>query len=119
MSVSNGEQCLVSVNIDVGVATRTYTFQYPFGVQISRSYGSAAAADTTDKVTPTVTVGGSTIKTCTVINSIATIIEDVGVDAAGSPFIPAHTPFKVVLTFAGTAANVKGVHFSLFGFAKR
>ena len=119
MSAPYGEYPIVELNIDVGVATRTYTFQRPYGIKITRSYGSAAAADGTDKVTPTVTVGGTTIKTCTVINAIGTIIEDAGVDATQSDFIPANTPFKVVLTYAGTAANVLGLQFTLMGSVKR
>lgn len=119
MATPLGEYPIAQINIDVGVATRTYTFQRPYGIKVTRSYGSAAAADTTDKVTPTVTVGGTTIKTSTVINSIDTIIEDVGVDATASDFIPANTPFKVVLTFAGTAANVLGVQYTLMGSVKR
>jgi hypothetical protein len=114
-----GEYPLVQLTIDVGAATREFTCQFPFGIKVTRSYGSADAATGTDKVTPTVTVAGSTIKTCTVIDSTDTITEDLGVDAAASDFIPANTPFKIVMTFAGTAANVKGVRFVLFGAAKR
>lgn len=119
MSAPYGEFPLVQLTVDVGAATREFTCQFPFGVKIVRSYGSADAADGTDKVTPSVVLSGTTILTATVINAADTIFENTGVDAGQSDFIPANTAFKVVLTFAGTAANVKGVRFVLMGAVKR
>lgn len=118
MTSPRGEFPLVQLFVDVGVADRLATCQFPFGIKITRSYLSCAAADATDKVTASVTVGGTTIKTSTTAIAVDTIYEDVGVTTGQSDFIPAHTPFKVLLDFAGTAANVKGTHFVLMGAVK-
>lgn len=119
MAAPYGEYPLVQIGVEVGVATREYTCQFPYGIIITRSYGSADGANGTDRFTPTVTVGGVVIKTCTTVNAADTIFEDVGVDATASPFIPANTPFKVVLTVSGTAANINGFRFVLLGSVKR
>jgi hypothetical protein len=119
MAAPYGEFPLVQITVDVGAATREFTRQFPFGIKITRSYGSADSADGTDRVTPTVTVGGTTILTSSIINAVDTIFENVGVDATQSDFIPANTPFKVVLTFAGTPGNVRGVQYVLMGAVKR
>lgn len=118
MTSPRGEFPLVQISVDVGVADRLFTRQFPFGIKITRSYLSCAAADATDKVTASVTVGAATIKTSTTAIAVDTIYEDIGVAATASDFIPANTPFKILLDFAGTAANVKGVSFVLMGAVK-
>lgn len=119
MSAAYGEFPIVQIGIDVGAATREYTRQYPFGIKITRSYGSADAASGVNTVTPTVVVDGSTIKTCTPIIAADTVYEDIGVDQGASDFIPANTPFKIVLTLAGTATSILGISFVLMGAVKR
>lgn len=119
MSAPYGEFPIVQVSVDVGAATREYTCQRPFGILLSRVYSSADAADATDKFTTSVIVGANTILTGTTVEAADTIYENVGSDAGFSPFIPANTAFKVKLTFAGTAANVKGCYVTVMGSVKR
>lgn len=119
MSTPHGEFPLVQLTVDVMAATREFTCQMPFGIRISRSYCSADAADGTDKYTMTVIVGSTTIKTATTVIAADTIYEDIGCDAGQTDFIAPDTPFKVKLTAAGTAANVKGVRVVIFGAVKR
>jgi hypothetical protein len=119
MSAPYGEYMVAQLLLDTGVTSREYTYQLPYGVKISRSYCAADAASGTDSATPLVTVAGTTIKTGTIVDTADIIREDIGVDVGQSDFIPANTPFKLTFTYVGTAANVRGLNFRLFGSVKR
>ena len=107
---------LHSFTIDVGVATRIYTFNVPQRYQIVELQSCAAAADATDKVTVSLVnvTTSDTIITGTVVNAIDTPIRVTAVDSAKSDIMSKDHKFKLTATFAGTAANVKGVHATLW-----
>jgi len=115
---STNKRCLASVCIDVGAATREYSFQLPYQAAISELIASADAADSTDKYTPSVVVKSTTVLTGAAVTAADTPVVN-AVDQGADKIIPAYTTCKIVITFAGTAANVKGINVSLWGYPKR
>jgi hypothetical protein len=112
------KKCLASVCIDVGAATREFSFQLPFQAAISELIASADAASATDKFTPSVVVNGTTVLTGADVTAADTPIVN-AVNQGADKTIPAYTTCKIVITFAGTPANVKGINVSLWGYPKR
>ena len=111
--------CIARVNIDVGVATREYTFIAPFNCQVAELHCAADASDGTDYATTTVVYGANTLVTSAAVQAADAVTVTTGVDNGQLAFIPAGATFKLVVTFSGTAANVKGVNIALWVERKR
>lgn len=107
------------VNIDVGAATREYSFIAPYTMQCVELQSSADAADGTDKYTATVKLGSVTLMTGSTVTSADAVDRKIGPDAGQTGIIGAGDTFKIVITFAGTAANVTGVNVTLWAIDKR
>jgi hypothetical protein len=110
-----GEWCLIPVSINVGAAAPTeYSFKIPFSCRAMALRSAADAADGTDKVTVSLVVGGTTVITGTVNAAADTVVSNESPDSGQVLTIAADTLCKLVLTYAGTAANVKGVNIHLW-----
>lgn len=96
---------IARVTIDVGAATREFTFRVPFPCQVVSIQSSADAADGTDKYTPSLNQGSTVLATGTVVNAADATV----VNAVDQVYLAPDIDYKLILTFAGTAANVKGV----------
>ena len=110
---------LQNVTIDVGAATRDYVFKPLRRYQIVQLDSSADAADSTDKYTASLVnaTTSDTIITGSVCAATDTIVSVTSVDSNKSDILlPGHT-YKLTITFAGTAANVKGVQINLWAKA--
>ncbi len=93
-----------------GVADSFY-FQAPnYPTRFSHMDCSVTAADSTDKVTPSLVVAGTTIATGAAAIAAPDVVQRTSaVDAGKSEIIPANAVLRIVLTFGGTAANVTGI----------
>lgn len=113
--MANNFISLCSVAIDVGAATREYAFTPPTRCELVQIDCSADAADSTDKYTVTLVQSSTTLATVTTVTSADTIYSKVGPDSGQTPYLDPGVVYKVVVTFAGTAANVKGVNIRVWG----
>jgi hypothetical protein len=107
---------ILNVTIDTGAATRIFYFKPLRRYQIIELQYSADAVDTTDKFTPVLynVTTSDTILTGAVCDTADTVFSDSTVDSNKSAILlPGHT-YRVTLTMAGTAANVKGVTCQLY-----
>lgn len=101
---------LANVTIDVGVATRVYSFKVLRRMEFVELQSACDACDATDKITWSVVnaTTSDTIITGSVVSTADTPVSVTSVDAnKSSIFLPGHT-YTLTGTFAGTAANVKG-----------
>ena len=109
------EWCLIPVTINVGAAAPTqYSFKIPFACRIMQLSSAIDAGDSTDKVTVSLSVAGTTIITGTVNDAVDTVISTTSPDSGQSFVVDANALCKLVLTYAGTAANVKGINVHLW-----
>lgn len=101
---------IARVTIDVGAATREYTFRVPFPCMVVEIHSAADAADATDKYTASLNQGATVLKTGTIV----TAADAVTVDAVDQVYLAPSIDYKLILTFAGTATNVKGVSVTVW-----
>lgn len=109
---------LASISVDVGAETREFSFTPCTRCELYCIDAAADAANSTDKYTVTLVTGSTTIATVPTVVLADTLYQKLGPDSGQSPYLDPGTVYKVVVTFAGTAASVKGIMINVWARLK-